>query len=313
MIHIIVNPAGAGGRTKRLWTKLEPLLGDAGYEVHYTREGQTAGDIAASLTGPGEGTVDLVILGGDGTMNELVNGIRDFSRTRVGLIPSGSANDLAKSLDLSKKPEELLSSILEGKTLRMLDVGQVLAKKADGSSFLKRFVESAGLGFDAAVCAEVASSRLKKVFNRLSIGKLIYLFVAARLIFRSETVPAVLDLYQKGGEKKQLQLQRMNFAAIMNNPYEGGGFYFCPNAESSDGILDLCAVHDLKTLEFFRFFPRALTGKHVSIKTRIEIAQAEKIRIQAEEPLWLHFDGETDTKVKEAVISLTGEKLQLLI
>ncbi|MBR1900526.1 MAG: acylglycerol kinase family protein, partial [Lachnospiraceae bacterium] len=95
MIHIIVNPAGAGGKTLKNFRKsILPLFADSNYEIHFSSKTKGVSEIVSSLTDTaaiGEDSfVNLVIVGGDGTMNDVVNGIRDFEHTRVGLIPAGS-------------------------------------------------------------------------------------------------------------------------------------------------------------------------------------------------------------------------------
>ena len=107
MIHIIVNPAGAGGKTLKYFRKsVLPLFADSNYEIHFSSKTQGVSEIVSSLTDPaaiGEDSfVNLVIVGGDGTMNDVMNGIRDFEHTRVGLVPAGSGNDLAKGLGLTQ-------------------------------------------------------------------------------------------------------------------------------------------------------------------------------------------------------------------
>ena len=94
MLHIIVNPTSSSGRGKSKWDKIESRFKESGvpYKVHYSSPINSIEKICEELTSRGE-ECTLVILGGDGTMNAVVNGIRDFEKTRVGFLQTGSGND----------------------------------------------------------------------------------------------------------------------------------------------------------------------------------------------------------------------------
>ena len=157
--HIIVNPAGASGKTGRVWRRIEPVFRESGqeYEVHYSSPGHGIADICRELeemyltgqqervTGPercaspeasdpaqtavSEAAVQeklvLVTVGGDGSVNEAMNGITDPSRILYGHIPAGSGNDIIRDMHLPKKAEDVARSILEGKVKRYFDVGEL--------------------------------------------------------------------------------------------------------------------------------------------------------------------------------------------
>ena len=126
MFHIIVNPSSSSGRGKSKWDKIEKRFRQCGvpYKVHFSSRSNTIEKICAELTSKGE-DCDLVILGGDGTMNAVVNGIRDFEHTRVGFIQTGSGNDLVKGIGISRRRDELVDSILRGRVVRTCDIGRV--------------------------------------------------------------------------------------------------------------------------------------------------------------------------------------------
>ena len=116
MFHIIVNPSSSSGRGKSKC--------GVPYKVHFSSADNTIEKICGELTSRGE-ECSLVVLGGDGTMNAVVNGIKDFEHTKVGFIQTGSGNDLIKGLGVKKNREELVDSILRGKTVRVCDIGRV--------------------------------------------------------------------------------------------------------------------------------------------------------------------------------------------
>ena len=115
VFHFVVNPAGASGRTGKQFAVLQPMLDASGAQIYVhqsTREKNIEAVCREVLhKTAGEEKVNLVIVGGDGTFNQAINAVDDFSRVRLGLVPAGSGNDLARSLGLSDKPEEVLSAL----------------------------------------------------------------------------------------------------------------------------------------------------------------------------------------------------------
>ncbi len=286
MLQAVVNPAGASGRTLEIWKEAEAFLrrSHAAYEVHFSSPEHGIEEIVRELTSSGEET-NLLIAGGDGTMNQAVNGITDFEKVRLGFIPCGSGNDLALSLGIPKDWKENLETVLQGKVHRTLDVGEAEIHTADGRILHRKFNISSGLGFDAAICQEVEVSSMKPMLNKIGLGKLVYIAVALHLIFATEKTAA--RLITDGREKKMNLL----FAVAMNQKYEGGGFKFAPDAEDTDGQLDICAADDLSQWDFFRIFPYAYSGKHVRFKG-VSIHRTADCELITEEAKWVHTDGE---------------------
>ena len=158
MYHFIVNPAARSGLGKETWRELRPLLDqkELPYQVHFTRYQTHATKIAKEITSDGARHI-LIVLGGDGTVNEVLNGICHLSQTELGYLPLGSGNDLASGLGLPADPKEALEKILTA-PVRPVDIGCI---RYNGQS--RRFIVSAGLGFDAAVCHQVMVSKLKAI------------------------------------------------------------------------------------------------------------------------------------------------------
>ena len=194
MYHIIINPASRSGRASKIWKEqVEPVLlaENIPYKAYFSKK---AGDISRIadeiLSSHEESPLSFIILGGDGTVNEAIQGIRDTSRVILGYIPTGSSNDLARDLKLPKDPGAALERILHSGTPHPMDLGTVTY--ADGENH--RFAVSCGIGFDAAVCEEVQRSRIKKVMNKLGLGKLTYLGIALRQLFASRAVSSTLTI-----------------------------------------------------------------------------------------------------------------------
>lgn len=279
----IINPESRSGLGEMTWKMIEPELKKqrVRYRAHMTAKRKDAGKIAEELTSDGREHT-LVVLGGDGTLNEVVNGIRDPEKITLGYIPIGSSNDFARGLRLPKDPMDALEAVLHpGKVIRM-DVGVI----SDGTRS-RRFLVSAGIGFDAAVCHEVCVSRWKVILNRLGLGKLSYAVVALDRLAKDR--PAHLALTMEDGSRREFP--GTCFAAFMNLPYEGGGFKFCPGASPEDGLLDVIVAHGLSVPKILCLLPLAFGGKHTGSKG-ITILKCRSVRVEADTPLPLHTDGE---------------------
>ena len=136
------------------------------YSIWRTEYVGHATKLAKEISKLDEKEIKLVVVGGDGTINEVVNGIADFGKIRFGIIPTGSGNDCARGLGISGKPEELLLRILESNGNQSIDLGKVSWKENDRINS-RVFMISSGVGMDALVCKKAMTSRIKKVLNRI--------------------------------------------------------------------------------------------------------------------------------------------------
>lgn len=307
MLHILVNPAAGTGKGRKLFGNIRPFFDETGvpYQVHFSDKDKGIEEIVRSLTSErtsGEYT-DIVLIGGDGSMNGAVNGIADWDRTRLALIPAGSGNDLARGLGIGDSRRELIRRIAKGKTERSIDVGVC---ETEGGS--KLFNISSGVGFDAAACYFADRSRLKKGLNGVGLGRLAYITEAIRLIRNNETFRCEMEL--ASGEVKRYEKCLM--AVGMNHRYEGGGFMFCPDASDTDGILDFCVADDISPGEFMRMFPKAMKGRHTEYE-KIEIFRTEQVDITIDKPSFVHMDGEAEPVSTRIRLSVYDKKLKLLM
>ena len=327
MYHFLVNPSSCSGRGGKYWELIRTELDKRGvvYQVHFSEK---PGDMARMVSDLTENEVHLIVLGGDGTVNEALQGIRDFKKTRFSHIPTGSSNDLARDTGISRDPVKALVQLLEnGKEIPM-DVGVVhyhtayipqenslpehvvLPKRGLQGNGLKEnslpdrmFLVSCGIGFDADVCQQAMSSGFKDVLNRLGLGKLTYLGIALKTILFSGRVRAVLAAVGPDGKRTgPVSIKRLMFAACMSHQYEGGGFRFCPGADASDGILDVCAVGNVPKWKVLLVFPTAFRGGHYRFQG-VDRYAGRRIRIRTSRPQWVHTDGEVNALSSDITIS----------
>lgn len=322
MYYCMINPASRSGKGIILWKKFEARLKEQNipYQAVMTKKAGDATRLTRSLMerhAKDTEMLRLIVLGGDGTMNEVMNGITDFDRIMIGYLSTGSGGDFALGLSLPKDPDEIIERILQGKVLRTVDLGQLtfLHQTSDLSRLhdeeiasTRLFDVSAGIGFDAAVCEEALSSGLKKRLNRIGLGKLTYLFIALRQVFCADKLS--IDLENDDGQK--LHLDHCLFAAAMLHPYEGGGFKFCPDADPSDGFLDLCVVGDMPVLKELLVLPLAKSGHHRKIKG-IYLLRCKSVQINSFLPLWIHTDGEVSMKSDAITLTCLPGKCHLMV
>ena len=310
-MNFIVNPASHSGQGLKIWKRVEALLKELAlpYEVFFSEKSGDFQRITVGLTerlGEDE-ELFLVILGGDGSINEAVQGISNFEKVRFGYIPTGSSNDLARDMGLFRSEREALLALADGGREIAMDVG-CLSWKAGDVTMHRRFLVSCGIGYDAAVCAGVQSSSVKAVLNRFGLGKLTYLLVGIRQMLAVRYNRAVLRL--DGGEK--IPMNRMLFAAVMSHRYEGGGFCFCPDADAQDGMLDLCVVDGLPKWKFPAAIPMALKGRHGMFKG-VRFYRASKVEIRTQRPLWVHTDGEVPAgEMDRMTVTVLKQKLRFV-
>ncbi len=297
MYHIIINPASRSGRGAKIWSgQVEPALkaGNTEYHSYFSKKAGEVRQLAAQITAEhaAEPDLKLIVLGGDGTVNEALQGIADPSKVILGYIPTGSSNDLARDLGISKDPKQALKLILENTTPRTIDLGRLTYLDEDQPEESRLFAVSCGIGFDAAVCAEAMNSHIKDTMNRIGLGKLTYLGIALKQLITAQKVSCTLTMEDKvHGTTESIKLPRFLFVTCMSHRYEGGGFMFCPPAVDSDGVLDLCAVGNISKGLVLLALPTAFFGKHYFVKG-IDAYTATEMSISASAPLWVHTDGE---------------------
>ena len=323
--HVVVNPAGASGWTGKIWKKLEPVFqaSHQQYTVHYSSLTHGIEAIVKELTASEE-QVNLIIVGGDGTMNAAVNGIRDISLVHLGYIPAGSGNDLARGLKLGKDREAIARTILNGQVVRSVDVGetichtqseriQSISHEKDHSviqeDYVRRFNVFSGMGFDAEICEQADESlHAKKVFNLLLVGKLIYGFECIKLIFNYK--PVHYRISYDG--KPAVSVDRVLFSLCMLWPYEGGGFKFCPDADGSDGKFATMTAAGLKTGQVVTLMPAVNFGIHLH-NPKCTFASVKTAEIYSDRMVWIHTDGEVYCKSDHISLRILPVQLQLLM
>lgn len=300
----IINPNSRSGQGNYIWKEIELIIKKKAikYNALFTKYQGHATTLVEQLVCDNR-LHTIIVLGGDGTINEVVNGIDDYSKVILGYIPIGSSNDFARGLGLPFKYIEALETILSAKHFQTIDIGVLRY-----SNHKKRnFAVSTGIGFDAAICHQAMVSKLKIILNHLKLGKLTYAGIAFNqlAISKPKKMTLVLDGYQT------YHFEAAYFATVMNTPYEGGGFKFCPEANPSDGLLNVIVVDSISKAKALSLLPFAISGNHVSFKG-VHTYTCKTVEIQSEKALPVHTDGEPVFLQRTISATIASSKLRII-
>lgn len=288
MINFIINPDSGGERGYAVWRRIERRLirKKTEYRAFITNGPGDAASIADRLSSADDGEEVLVVaVGGDGTVNEVLNGLHISDRITLGFIPTGSGNDLARGLHLPVTPEGCLKRILRPKEIRKIDYG-ILTYGENGENH-RRFLNSAGAGYDAAVNQDILDADIKRKFARFGLQKAAY-FVAGFLRFlKFRTVQGYVIL----DGVKRAEFNHLFFLSAHIHPMEGGGYRFAPKAKDTDGELSVCIVHNRSKRQIMKILSSARFGNHLKF-AGVRSYSCTEIEVHTEEPLQIHADGE---------------------
>lgn len=264
----ILNPEAGKGRAANLRSDIESLIRASGLDgsIQLTRHAGHATEIAHAVD-----SEYICAIGGDGTVNECVNGIIGSSKI-LCVLPAGSGNDLVKSLGVPRDLTEAFEVICRD-SVSSIDAGEVVC--AGRSRF---FINGVGIGFDAAVAQRT------KTISYLS-GTLLY--VAAVLQTLGKYNAPLFNI-----EMDELHIESRNLLiAIGNGQCAGGGFYLTPDAKLDDGLLDICLIRDIPIRKVLSIMPKVMKGTHAQ-SSDVAMHRTTRARISGDKPFFVHADGE---------------------
>ncbi len=266
------------------------------YQICETQKPGHASEIASEL--PQDIDV-LVAVGGDGTLNEIINGIDPQRNLVLGLIPAGSGNDFALNLGLSRDPEDSLNVLFNSEVVcKNIDIGAVEISNANGDISRKRFINSLGIGFD---------SKIAYLYNKnhFLTGLSGYLFAGLRALFDFRYINMDISTEQENFSGDKLLL------TVSNGKTSGGGFYLTPAAKINDKMLDYCAVDPVSRFKLLRSFYSAI-NKNIESNREVRLGNLKNGRIKLGIPYYIHTDGEPVAKVTELKITMIHSNLNFI-
>ncbi len=307
MYYFIINPNAHGGRGAKIWKKLEHRIKRSGidYEGYLTEEAGDARRIAARLTAAIQEPTVIVAVGGDGTVNEVLNGLSISDLLTLGYIPTGSGNDLARGLMLSKNPCKCLKRILNPKEISRVDYG--IISYEDEEPVYRRFMVSSGIGFDAAVCHRLIGKNGNAGLARIG-GRWRYILAGIRQLLSTKASRGYLIL----DGVRRVEFNHIYFVSIHNHGSEGGGFLFAPKAVCDDGELELCVAHTASKLRLIPVLLTAYMG-HLGRQRGVHFYRCREAVIHVERPLPVHTDGENCFCQDELRVRCVKKKLRMIL
>ncbi|MBI2844910.1 MAG: diacylglycerol kinase family lipid kinase [Chloroflexi bacterium] len=310
-LKLIVNPAAGRGDVGKRMPIMRELLTSHGLD--FTEEwSRTPGEaISLARQAAEDGYPIVVAVGGDGTVQEVANGLLTADKDSVvmGILPIGSGSDFAYSVGILPDMAQACRILRDGAiqaidgdhiveegfstgVIRAVDVGQIVGERY--------FTNGVGIGFDAQVAIE------SRKITQLR-GFLIYLLAVFRTLRDYELPKVTLDLDGKKWE------QTITLATVANGRRHGGGFLITPGAKVNDGLFEICIGRGLNRLGILQLLPQVIKGTHID-KEPVTMARARRVVIESEDPLPVHADGEiVATAAHRLEMELQAGRLQVIV
>ena len=274
----LVNPASDNGATGRRWPEIAnraAAAGLTGEALLSERPGQLT-ELARRAAD--EGGELLVVVGGDGTVNEVVNGLAGREGPELAVIPRGTGRDFVRTYGIPHKLDEALSTVRDGRT-REIDVGRARFRSWQGEPAEWYFANIASAGMSGAI-----AKRANETSKALG-GKVSYFWATFAVFSRWRTSELTVTV---GAETRRA---RMHDVVVANGRYFGGGMMICPEAEPDDGVFDVLLIGNLTKRDLLLTLPKTYRGKHLP-HPKAELLRGPAVEIEAAEPLPVELDGE---------------------
>ncbi len=292
---IIVNPKSASGSTRDKWsaTASEFRAHFGPFSVAFTKSQGDGIDIAERAAISGHKFI--IACGGDGTINEVANGIlRSGVDAELGVLPSGTGGDFRRTLGLPLNNREAAVALRDGET-RTIDAGKITFIGHDGIATSRYFLNVSSLGLASSILERVKSA---KVFDWLPIdsirGRANFAFSTLQEIFGLDPISIRIKI-DDGNERT---LQTVNFC-VANARYFGGGMMIAPDAKLSDGLLDIVNIGDIGTAKIILNAHTLYRGTHHKLK-EVNGSTAKRIEVSAmnaSDDIRIETDGELPGKL----------------
>jgi diacylglycerol kinase (ATP) len=307
-IFVVLNPASGRGGGGRAVEGIRRAMRSASlsFDLFETTRPGEATEVACEARRSGYGIVAAA--GGDGTINEVVNGLALAAADGepvgpLAILPVGTGNDFASMVGTPPKLDAAVQAIRQART-RGIDLGHACIRTEEG--LLSRYFDNnVGIGFEAQVTVE--SYKITKIR-----GFAVYLLAVFRAL-RSYQHPHLQIRWCTAEGETQRVDQESLMVSIGNSRRTGGGFYVTPDAVIDDGQLDLVIARGLNSLQILALLPRVMFGAHRN-HPAVRMARCTSMSVVSNRPLPMHTDGEVITKSARALsITMEPQRLQVIV
>ncbi len=283
--YFIVNPHSSNGKTGRMWPRFQSILEQRLGPLHcdLTRGVLHARDLAARALQNGYELIMAV--GGDGTINEVLNGfLRDGApadpRAALGYLSSGTGGDLSRTFGYHDCPLERQAELLLEGEVRRIDCGEVSFHSPGGEPAVRRFINASSAGFSGNVLH--AMNRFSKLFG----GKIAYQMGVLRSLIRLENHPVEVTVDGRPFFDGPALL-----VVVANGRFFGGSMMIAPHARVDDGLLDIIVVRGMGRRDILEKIGRLYRGEHLDLP-EVTWTRGEEVRLRSPQRVLLEMDGE---------------------
>ncbi|HEY50589.1 MAG TPA: diacylglycerol kinase family lipid kinase [Dehalococcoidia bacterium] len=277
---LIVNPAAGAGKTARKWPHIMARLQslDLRFDYALTEAPGHARELAKDAVAKG---YELVVsVGGDGTINEVVNGLYDtgsLADVLLGIIGTGTGGDYIRTIGIPRAHLEACQCLKNPRKVAV-DLG-VIEYLSGGETVRRLFVNFAGVGFDA----EIVRTTTSKYKTLNATASYLAGLLSSLLFYKNKAVTLLID-----GEVSE---EKVCAVLLSNGKYGGGGMFAAPEADISDGLLDVLVIGDLSKPDLLWSLPRVYRGTHLT-HPKVTLKKAREIEIRSDDSVFLQADGE---------------------
>jgi YegS/Rv2252/BmrU family lipid kinase len=307
---IIVNPKSAGGATREKWSAFASDIRThfGPFNVAFTKAHGDGIDIARRAAEAGRDL--LIACGGDGTINEVANGILLSGRdVELGILPSGTGGDFRRTIGIPTGSREAARSLKLGATKR-IDVGKVTFQDLEGKAAQRYFLNVSSFG--------LAVSIIERVKSATSLNWLPFDAVRGKASFALSTLQEVFDIGSvtvrvRIDDGEERLLDSVNFS-VANSRYFGGGMMIAPTASLDDGLFDVVNIGDIGTVKVLLNAHTLYRGTHLDL-TEVKSKPAKRVEAAPADPsheIHIETDGELPGKLP-AVYEIVPLALRLRI
>jgi diacylglycerol kinase (ATP) len=273
----LVNPASANGATAKRWPKLYARareLGLDGEQRLSERPGHLT-ELAREAAAVGQ---LIVVVGGDGTLNEVVNGIVGTA-AEIAVLPNGTGQDFGRTHDIPTRFDDAVAVALRG-VAREVDLGRVTFVGPGGAETTRVFANVSSAGMSGAVAARANAG------SKALGGKTTFYYALVREFLAWQNTDVTVSY--EGGHRHG----PMHDVIVANGRWHGGGMKLAPDAEPDDGLFDVVLIGDVTKLDFATTAPKLYSGRHVT-HPRVEVIRSATVGVDAAQPLPIELEGET--------------------
>lgn len=308
MYYFIVNPHSGSGSGLRTWQKIEKILTRKGleYEAYLTGSAEEAQAFAAELSAGCKEDRIIIVVGGDGTFSDVLNGLDLDSSVTLGYVPVGVGNDLARSLKIPSSPGKCMKRIFRAKNIRYMDYGVMTYGEEDSKH--RRFIVSAGMGLDADMSWREDNAAFKAIFAKMRISRPAGAAAKAGAYFRAKPSRGYIIL----DGARRVEFNNIYFVSAQLQPYECSGLRLAPFALDSDGRLEVCVLSHSSKREVAGLLLNARCGR--KYLKGLRIYQCRELKIHTEEPFLFHGDGESSgDRIHDLEVGCIERKVRMIL